>query len=185
MTADALRLPSIIPDRRATVFTALAYDRPFRPTHRRDTVRTTIVADTAISEELIVIPVEPSGSGEDCGDYARGNFEIEDVSVGAHAHGFGRSAGKTFAFRVRKSILYVEVYRDYCERSVPSPDDVIATAERSVRDIDLTDVRSISAVVRDAVASAEADSSQPWGSEGVTTLRAVLDRLGAIIDSVR
>lgn len=63
---------------------------------------------------------------------------------------------------------------------------MIATANRSVTDVDLTDERSISAVVRDAVHSAESDSSHsPARGPGVTTLRGVLDRLGSIIDSVR
>ncbi|KJF23027.1 hypothetical protein CJ178_06300 [Rhodococcus sp. ACPA4] len=133
-----------------------------------------------------MIPVEPTESAAERPGGSFGDFEIEDISVGPYAHGFGRSEGRTFAFRVRKSVLYVEVYRDYCERTVPSSDDVIATANRSVTDIDLTDERSISAVVRDAVHSAESDSSHsPTRGSGVTTLRGVLDRLGSIIDSVR
>ncbi len=60
-------------------------------------------------------------------------------------------------------------------------------------DIDLTDERSIAGVVRDAVLSTEADWSQPGPGDGVRdgdgrslpTVRAVLNRLGSIIDSVR
>lgn len=140
-----------------------------------------------------MIPTEPTDSGAQPPEPARPGFEIEDLTVGAHAHGFGRSDGRTFAFRVRKSMLFVEVYGEYCEHSVPTPSDVVATAERSVTDIDLTDERSIAGVVRDAVLSTEADWSQPGPGDGVRegdgrslpTVRAVLNRLGSIIDSVR
>lgn len=139
-----------------------------------------------------MIPTEPTDSAEEPLNRSRPDFEIEDITVGAYAHGFGRSDGRTFAFRVRKRLLYVEIYREYCEQSVPGHADVIATAERSVTDIDLTDERSIAAVVRDAVLSTESDPSQP-GDDGVRdgavqrprTLRSVLSRLRSIIETVR
>ncbi|MFZ2172454.1 MAG: hypothetical protein WAW17_00180 [Rhodococcus sp. (in: high G+C Gram-positive bacteria)] len=109
-------------------------------------------------------------------------FTVEDISVGAHAHGFGMTAaGNSYAFRVRKSTLYVEVYRADVTSDVPSPEDVVASARRSVRDIDLTDERSIIALVRDAVA--DPDSVVPQAEDG-TTVRAVLTRLGSVIEGI-
>ncbi|MCQ4120110.1 hypothetical protein [Rhodococcus tibetensis] len=109
-------------------------------------------------------------------------FTVEDVSVGPHAHGFGRTAeGNSYAFRVRKSTLFVEVYRADAETDVPAPDDIIATARRSIREIDLTDERSIVAVVRDAVSTPD---SVVVGQEDGRTVRAVLSRLGAVIDGL-
>ncbi|WP_442971872.1 hypothetical protein [Rhodococcus sp. WMMA185] len=79
-------------------------------------------------------------------------FTVEDISVGAYAHGFGTTAeGNSYAFRVRKRTMHVEIYRVDAENDVPSPDDIVASARRSVREIDLTDERSVIAVVRDAV----------------------------------
>lgn len=133
-----------------------------------------------------MIPVEPTQSASDRTRGPHDDFEIEDISSGPHAHGFGSSEGKSFAFRVRKSVLYVEIYRDYCESGVPTPEDVIGTAERSVTEIDLADVRSIAAVVRDAVRSTESNSSHLESSDqrGLT-VRRVLERLASIIDSTR
>ncbi|MEV0946784.1 hypothetical protein [Rhodococcus sp. NPDC049939] len=103
-------------------------------------------------------------------------FTVEDISVGAYAHGFGTTAdGNSYAFRVRKSTMHVEIYRVNAETEVPTPDDVVASAQRSVREIDLTDERSVIAVVRDAVT--HPDSSVD-GQEDGTTVRAVLSRLG-------
>ncbi|TQC45361.1 hypothetical protein EEB14_32005 [Rhodococcus sp. WS4] len=109
-------------------------------------------------------------------------FTVEDISVGPHAHGFGRTAeGNSYAFRVRKSTMYVEVYRADVETEVPAPDDIVASARRSVREIDLTDERSIVAVVRDAVSDPDSLSAGP---EDGMTVRAVLSRLGAVIDGL-
>lgn len=48
----------------------------------------------------------------------------------------------------------VEVYRPRLSGPVPQADEVVATAVRSLVDIDLTDERSLSAAVRDSVAHA-------------------------------
>ena len=71
-------------------------------------------------------------------------FSVEDVSVGAHAHGFGSTPdGRSFAFRVRGKSLRVEVYRSDLAQAVPDDLDVDAVAERDVTDVDLSDERSI------------------------------------------
>lgn len=107
-------------------------------------------------------------------------FALEDLSVGPHAHGFGTNAdGQAFAFRVRRSTLFVEVYRADLESTVPDKSDVVATAESSMTTVDLTDERSIAAAVRDAVAAAEPVND--GGGEGIT-LRALLGRLGSVLD---
>ncbi|MFC9789253.1 hypothetical protein [Rhodococcus sp. NPDC127528] len=107
------------------------------------------------------------------------DFVLEDLSVGAHAHGFGRNAeGQAFVFRVRGSTLHVEVYRDDLDTEVPEQSDVVAVAERAVNDIDLTDERSIAALVRDAVGEARPVD----GEEGA--LRALLGRIGGVIDGI-
>ena len=83
-------------------------------------------------------------------------FTVEDISAGAHAHGFGRTAeGNPFMFRVRRRTLHIDVYRADCLADVPGDDDVIATARKGITEIDLTDERSIIAAVRDAVANTE------------------------------
>lgn len=133
-----------------------------------------------------MIPVEPTESAFDptCG--SRDDFEIEDISAGPYAHGFGSSEGRSFAFRVRKSVLYVEVYRDNCESVVPTREDVIGTAERSVTDIDLADDRSISAVVRGAVRAVESNASHAaFTVVRAVTVRRIVERLRSIIDSAR
>ncbi|MFD4182651.1 hypothetical protein [Rhodococcus sp. NPDC058514] len=107
-------------------------------------------------------------------------FELEDLSVGPSAHGFGTNAdGQTFAFRVRRSTLFVEVYREDLESAVPDGSDVVATAERSMTTVDLTDERSIGAAVRDAVAAAEPVNR---GADEGITLRALLGRLSSVLD---
>lgn len=103
-------------------------------------------------------------------------FTVEDISVGAHAHGFGRSAdGNPYTFRVWRNTLVVELYPAHLERLVPDTEDVIASSTRSVTEIDLTDERSIVAAVRDAVASAEP-------VQDGTTVRAVLNRIGSVLE---
>ncbi|MBY6675467.1 MULTISPECIES: hypothetical protein [unclassified Rhodococcus (in: high G+C Gram-positive bacteria)] len=108
-------------------------------------------------------------------------FSVEDVSVGAHAHGFGSTPdGRSFAFRVRGKSLRVEVYRSDLAQAVPDDLDVDAVAERDVTDVDLSDERSIVAAVRDAVADVRPlDSPQP---PDTTLLRSLLGRLGNAID---
>ncbi|GBE66604.1 hypothetical protein MFM001_30660 [Mycobacterium sp. MFM001] len=93
--------------------------------------------------------------------YADSDFVIEDMWTGvfpakAFASGFGHVGdGRSFAFRVERRWLLVEVYRPRLSGPVPQPEDVIAKCRRSVVDIDVTDERSLSAAVRDAVAVAE------------------------------
>jgi hypothetical protein len=52
-------------------------------------------------------------------------------------------------------MLVVEVYRPRVNGPVPQAEDVVAMATRKLTDIDLTDERSLSATVRDAVAEAQ------------------------------
>lgn len=82
-------------------------------------------------------------------------FTLDYISAGPHAHGFGMTdGGNPYSFRVRGRSLVVEIYREGAE-TVPGLEDVIASVRRSVIEIDLSDERSISAVVRDAVSDHE------------------------------
>ncbi|HEU4361146.1 MAG TPA: hypothetical protein VFR27_06500 [Mycobacterium sp.] len=82
-------------------------------------------------------------------------FVIEDISTGVFASGFGQVGdGRSFSFRVEHQQLIVEVYRPRLAGPVPQTEDVVATSSRSLVDIDLTDERSLTAAVRDAVAAA-------------------------------
>jgi hypothetical protein len=83
-------------------------------------------------------------------------FAIEDISTGLHASGFGQLGdGRSFSFHVERQMLVVEVYRPRLTGPVPLEEDVVAVATRKLTDIDLTDERSVSAAVRDAVAAAQ------------------------------
>jgi hypothetical protein len=83
-------------------------------------------------------------------------FAIEDISTGLHASGFGQVGdGRTFSFHIEKQMLVVEVYRPRVTGPVPQAEDVVAVATHKLIDIDLTDERSVSAAVRDAVAAAQ------------------------------
>ncbi|HJT93626.1 MAG TPA: hypothetical protein VJ777_17115 [Mycobacterium sp.] len=83
-------------------------------------------------------------------------FAVEDIWTGVHASGFGQVGdGRTFSFRIEKQMLLVELYRPRVRGPVPQVEDVVATATRKLTDIDLTDERSLTAVVRDAVADAQ------------------------------
>lgn len=83
------------------------------------------------------------------------DFVIEDLTTGLFASGFGRVGdGRCFSFHVHRGQLVVEVYRPRLAGPVPSPEDVIARAIRNVGDLDVDDARSLSAAVRDAVATA-------------------------------
>jgi hypothetical protein len=83
-------------------------------------------------------------------------FAIEDISTGVHASGFGRVGdGRSFSFHIERQLLVVEVYRPRLTGPVPQAEDVMALATRKLTDIDLTDERSLSAAVRDAVAAAQ------------------------------
>jgi hypothetical protein len=83
-------------------------------------------------------------------------FAIEDITAGVHASGFGQVGdGRSFSFHVERQQLVIEIYRPRLTALVPAEEDVVAVASRKLTDIDLTDERSISAVVRDAVAAAQ------------------------------
>jgi hypothetical protein len=83
-------------------------------------------------------------------------FAIEDICTGIHASGFGQVGdGRTFSFHIERHMLVVEVYRPRLSRPVPLEEDVVAVATRKLTNIDLTDERSLSAAVRDAVTDAQ------------------------------
>jgi hypothetical protein len=89
-------------------------------------------------------------------DLGNQEFAIEDISTGLHASGFGQVGdGRSFSFHVEKQVLIVEIYRPRLSGPVPQAEDVVAVASRKLTDIDLTDERSVSAAVRDAVAAAQ------------------------------
>jgi hypothetical protein len=89
-------------------------------------------------------------------DLGTGQFAIEDIITGVHGSGFGQVGdGRSFSFHIEKQMLVVEVYRPRLSGPVPQAEDVVAIASRKLIDIDLTDERSVSAAVRDAVASAQ------------------------------
>lgn len=104
-----------------------------------------------------------AGPGDDGGDVAgdaagdvAGEFVLEDITPGVFASGFGHLAdGRRFAFRVEHGRIRVEIYRPRSSGPVPLPEDVVATASRGIAGLDLDDVRTLSAAVRDAIASAE------------------------------
>ena len=85
-----------------------------------------------------------------------GDFVVEDITTGVFASGFGHLGdGRRFSFRVHRGRLTVEVYRARAGGPVPLPEDLVATASRGLADLDLSDARSLSAAVRDAIATAE------------------------------
>jgi hypothetical protein len=89
-------------------------------------------------------------------DADRREFCFEDVSTGINASGFGEIGdGRSFSFRIEHQLLVVEIYRPRRVDPVPQAEDVVATASRSVKGLDLTDERSLTAAVRDAVADAQ------------------------------
>lgn len=105
-------------------------------------------------------------------------FTTEYISTGAHAHGFGRTDdGRQYTFRVCGRTLVARIYRYESGYSVPDREDVIAEVRRSVTEIDLSDERSVIAVVRDAVADPAADTGEDRLGEA-SAVRAVLARLG-------
>jgi hypothetical protein len=84
------------------------------------------------------------------------DFAIEDIWTGRHASGFGSLAGgRTFSFRVEGQTLFVEIYRPRLAGPVPQAEDVVAASTRRLTHVDVNDERSLSAVVRDAVAAAQ------------------------------
>ena len=89
-------------------------------------------------------------------DLGSEEFAIEDITTGVHASGFGQVGdGRSFSFHIERQVLVVEVYRPRLTGLVPQAEDVVAVATRRLTVIDLTDERSISAAVRDAVAAAQ------------------------------
>jgi hypothetical protein len=89
-------------------------------------------------------------------DLGNREFAIEDISTGVHASGFGRAGdGRSFSFHIERHLLVVEVYRPRLTGPVPQAEDVVALATRKLTDFDVTDERSLSAAVRDAVAAAQ------------------------------
>jgi hypothetical protein len=86
---------------------------------------------------------------------ANHEFAVEDMTAGIFASGYGQVGdGRSFSFHVKHRSLVVEIYRPRLAGPVPQAEDVVARAVRSVRDIDLTDERSVAAAVRDSVAHA-------------------------------
>ncbi|MGV0853536.1 hypothetical protein [Mycolicibacterium phlei] len=91
----------------------------------------------------------------DC-ELGAGEFVIEDIITGVHASGFGQVGdGRSFSFHIERQMLVVEVYRPRLSGPVPLEEDVVGTASRKLTDIDVTDVRSLTAAVRDLVADAQ------------------------------
>jgi hypothetical protein len=89
-------------------------------------------------------------------DLGNQEFAIEDITTGLHASGFGQVGdGRTFAFHIEKQTLVVEIYRPRISGPVPQAEDVVAVASRKLTHVDVTDERSVSAAVRDAVADAQ------------------------------
>lgn len=82
-------------------------------------------------------------------------FAVDYVMAGPYANGFGRCTGnRSFAFRVVRRDLIVELYRPELSATVPSDEDVVARAHTPITDIDLDDERSLTATVRDLVSGA-------------------------------
>jgi hypothetical protein len=95
-------------------------------------------------------------------DLGNQQFAIEDITTGVHASGFGQVGdGRSFAFHIEKQLLVVEVYRPRLSGPVPQAEDIVAVASRGLIDIDLTDQRSLSAAVRDAVAASHPVARPP------------------------
>ncbi|MBB3603551.1 hypothetical protein FHT40_003212 [Mycolicibacterium sp. BK556] len=96
----------------------------------------------------MTLAVRPQSDGRE--------FAIEDISTGVFASGFGQLGdGRSFSFQVHRGQLLVEVYHPRLVGPVPHAEDVVATASRSLTDFDVDDERSLTAAVRDAVASAQ------------------------------
>src|SRR5271155_717343 len=86
---------------------------------------------------------------------ADNGFAVEDMSTGIFASGYGQVGdGRSFSFHIEHRSLVVEIYRPRLAGPVPQAEEVVATAVRRLVDIDLTDERSLTAAVRDAVAGA-------------------------------
>ncbi len=82
-------------------------------------------------------------------------FAVEDISTGIFASGYGQVGdGRSFSFHIEHLSLIVEIYRPRLSGPVPQAEDVVATAVRTLVDIDLTDERSLTAAVRDSLTRA-------------------------------
>ena len=102
----------------------------------------------------MTLAVRPQSDGRE--------FAIEDISTGVFASGFGQLGdGRSFSFRVHRAQLLVEVYHPRLVGPVPHQEDVVATAARSLTDFDVDDERSLTAAVRDAVATAQPVARAP------------------------
>lgn len=91
-------------------------------------------------------------------DVPHREFVLEDITTGVHASGFGQLGdGRSFSFHAERErqVLVVEIYRPRLRGPVPQAEDIVAVATRRLTDIDLSDVRSLTAAVRDAVAEAQ------------------------------
>ncbi|WP_246023180.1 hypothetical protein [Nocardia yunnanensis] len=114
------------------------------------------------------------------GDEHVSGFTVEDVTVGRFAHGFGVTGdGRRFAFRTQRASMTVEIYAAAATSAVPGPEEVEAVAVAPVTDIDLDDERSVVALVADLIPQA-APVAAP--AREATTVRALLGRLGAVLD---
>ncbi|MFE3187837.1 hypothetical protein ACFXHA_02450 [Nocardia sp. NPDC059240] len=110
-------------------------------------------------------------------------FTVEDVTVGRYAHGFGMTGdGRSFAFRTHRATLRLEIYRADLATAVPAPEDVDAVALAPVTDIDLDDERSVVALVRDLIPQATPVAAAV--AHEATTVRALLGRLGAVLEGL-
>lgn len=110
-------------------------------------------------------------------------FAVEEVNPGRHASGFGRTGdGRSFAFRVRRDTLYLQIYRQDVLTPVPDNSEIEAVAEHSVAGVDLSDERSIVGVVRDAVAQAQHLSGA--SQRETTAVRAFFQRVGAVFEGL-
>lgn len=105
-------------------------------------------------------------------------LDFDDITVGPFANGFGTTGdGRSFTFRVVGSVLTLSVYRaDGLPGAVPGLADVEGVASAKVNDVDLSDERSLVAMVRDMSAHVR----PPAGSSGSglrRVVRIVLDRI--------
>lgn len=83
-------------------------------------------------------------------------FAVDDIILGPHANGFGVAEdGRAFSFRVVGATMTVRVYRaDLEPAAVPGRADVEAVASAGVSEVDLSDERSVVAMVRDMTTTA-------------------------------
>ncbi|MGE0221554.1 hypothetical protein [Mycolicibacterium sp.] len=95
-------------------------------------------------------------SGVSTEKFSSEGFTVEDITTGVHASGFGQVGdGRSFSFHVERHELVVEVYRPRLSGPVPQAEDIVARSTRKLTEIDLSDERSLTATVRDAVADAQ------------------------------